>query len=170
MKKMIIAAAVVLAAVVSNAATVKWTASNVNDYSGGLLWDNANKSAYTATVYFFNADGSEFTALPSSTDTSYAMKAFSATTADKFEVGTTYLAQLVITGTEGGKTYEYSTGKEAFTVGAAAPALNFTSGADFDTFTGTSYAKGDWAAVPEPTSGLLLLLGMAGLALRRKQA
>ena len=26
------------------------------------------------------------------------------------------------------------------------------------------------AAVPEPTSGLLLLLGMAGLALRRKQA
>lgn len=27
-----------------------------------------------------------------------------------------------------------------------------------------------WAAVPEPTSGLLLLLGVAGLALRRKQA
>ena len=25
-------------------------------------------------------------------------------------------------------------------------------------------------AIPEPTSGLLLLLGMAGLALRRKQA
>lgn len=33
---------------------------------------------------------------------------------------------------------------------------------------GTS--AGDWAAVPEPTSGLLLLLGVAGLALRRKQA
>ena len=27
-----------------------------------------------------------------------------------------------------------------------------------------------WSPVPEPTSGLLLLLGMAGLALRRKQA
>jgi hypothetical protein len=27
-----------------------------------------------------------------------------------------------------------------------------------------------WAAVPEPTSGLLLLLGMAGLALKRKVA
>ena len=29
---------------------------------------------------------------------------------------------------------------------------------------------GTWSVVPEPTSGLLLLLGMAGLALRRKQA
>lgn len=29
--------------------------------------------------------------------------------------------------------------------------------------------KGNFTAVPEPTSGLMLLLGMAGLALRRKQ-
>ena len=28
----------------------------------------------------------------------------------------------------------------------------------------------NWAAVPEPTSGLLMLLGMAGLALRRRRA
>ena len=37
----------------------------------------------------------------------------------------------------------------------------------------TAYQGNQWsnmAAVPEPTSGLLLLLGMAGLALRRKQA
>jgi hypothetical protein len=36
----------------------------------------------------------------------------------------------------------------------------------------TAYQTKDWqaVAVPEPTSGLLLLLGMAGLALRRKQA
>ena len=36
----------------------------------------------------------------------------------------------------------------------------------------TTFAGGGWytAAVPEPTSGLLLLLGMAGLALKRKQA
>lgn len=29
---------------------------------------------------------------------------------------------------------------------------------------------GSWTAVPEPTSGLLMLLGMAGLALKRKRA
>ena len=36
----------------------------------------------------------------------------------------------------------------------------------------TDYAfkAGDWKAVPEPTSGLLLLLGVAGLALKRKRA
>ena len=36
----------------------------------------------------------------------------------------------------------------------------------------TSYTQGagKWSAVPEPTSGLLLLLGMAGLALKRKVA
>ena len=34
----------------------------------------------------------------------------------------------------------------------------------------TSAAEGAWQAVPEPTTGLLLLLGVAGLALRRKQA
>ena len=42
--------------------------------------------------------------------------------------------------------------------------------ADFTDY--TAIGKSDWQAysVPEPTSGLLLLLGMAGLALRRKQA
>ena len=45
------------------------------------------------------------------------------------------------------------------------------SGSAF-TFTtaGTSSAPTYFTAVPEPTSGLLLLLGMAGLALKRKRA
>ena len=48
---------------------------------------------------------------------------------------------------------------------------NTWSGSAF-TFTtaGTSSAPTYFTAVPEPTSGLLLLLGMAGLALKRKRA
>ena len=36
--------------------------------------------------------------------------------------------------------------------------------------TATTGGVRDWQAVPEPTSGLLMLLGVAGLALRRKRA
>ena len=37
-------------------------------------------------------------------------------------------------------------------------------------FTSTAWKSNSFTAVPEPTSGLLMLLGMAGLALKRKRA
>lgn len=45
----------------------------------------------------------------------------------------------------------------------------YTSKATFADTT-TTYSGAGWYAVPEPTSGLLLLLGVAGLALKRKRA
>ena len=46
------------------------------------------------------------------------------------------------------------------------------SGLNSDDFLGnfTYAASGTFTVVPEPTSGLMILLGLAGLALRRKQA
>ena len=56
--------------------------------------------------------------------------------------------------------------------GVKTPAASTTNNAKF-TIADQASATADssaWAAVPEPTSGLLLLLGMAGLALKRKRA
>ena len=52
--------------------------------------------------------------------------------------------------------------------------LKFESSKDYakaiPTQASAGYSGAGWYAVPEPTSGLLLLLGMAGLALKRKRA
>ena len=47
------------------------------------------------------------------------------------------------------------------------------SGLTSDTWSGDKFtyaSRGNFTAVPEPTSGLLMLLGVAGLALRRRRA
>ena len=48
--------------------------------------------------------------------------------------------------------------------------VNWTSGTGSQNLAFASQAANTWNAVPEPTSGLLLLLGVAGLALRRRRA
>lgn len=76
---------------------------------------------------------------------------------------------MVITYNDGTKDYKYtssavaSTGLSATSPGTVAFTFN-------DTISTKAGAKDAWVAVPEPTSGLLMLLGMAGLALRRRRA
>ena len=56
-------------------------------------------------------------------------------------------------------------------VGFNTAQFNLKNASQAAAFESSTFTAGGWyTAVPEPTSGLLLLLGMAGLALRRKQA
>ena len=88
---------------------------------------------------------------------------------DGTATGTSYLAQLVMSDASGNT---ITSEKAAFVTDSAAEygPLNFSNGVGFTTETAKiNYASG-WTAAPEPTSGLLLLLGVAGLALKRKRA
>ena len=191
MKKLMIALAVVAMGVAANAASFTWTTK-------GRIYDGAGTSAAYAsgeTAYLmfasiisqadlvasFIADASA----AKSTVTGGAVKSsvinsearVSETSAFTSSVTESQTAYYVIFAND--KMYVSGT------TGAAYDALNpdavksiefaAETTASKATFadTTTTYSGAGWyqaAAVPEPTSGLLMLLGMAGLALRRRRA
>ena len=166
MKKILLALGVVVVAIAANAAAVSWATTTVKDMSGATIGAKAESAGWTAVCTIFAADGT--TVIGSDTDKSAAMSKF-AGSVDGTAANTTYYAQLVVTDDKGNT---ITSEKAQFTTDSSATYgdINFTTGAKFATATAKiDYASG-WTAAPEPTSGLLLLLGMAGLALKRKRA
>ena len=186
MKKLMITAIVALAAVVTNAATVSWT-------TGGLAYDGATLGKEAANGYLWIVESTTYDTYSSFTDGEALSKAIyadykgklgeataSALSAKKgalvltddadYGAGESVYAVILYTTTQGDK--DYIMGNAAYVTLASAQDKEVSAMATFiggDGTSATSYATG-WAAVPEPTSGLLMLLGMAGLALRRRRA
>ena len=180
MKKIMIAAAIVCAAAMSQAAQIVWgnaSTSKIVGLDGSTAITASNWSSYniTAQLMMVGAEGDSIFAsasAPSSMSAGVIQNATQtytydtdATNGDKFYA--------ILKMTVDGKDYQMivdnnwaitasdNTGKDTFTWAAG------TYGG-----LGTEGQKNVWVAqsVPEPTSGLLLLLGMAGLALKRKRA
>ena len=161
MKKLLILAAVLVAGVAANAASFNWAAINIYDssltakYSGDVVLHCVQFADWSVT-----ATASNGTIAKTATEFSDA----------KFVVGTDY--DFFFTVEDNGKIYTSTTksvGAQASDVAAIAfgnaGAASGKTGWDVST-----QNSANWAAVPEPTSGLLMLLGMAGLALRRRRA
>ena len=191
MKKLMIACVAVAIAAVAQAASINWTISNVYSPSDSTtkaaagsmsawLFVTANSTDVTTikttTLAAVQAvlDGGDLTGLASlaaahGTNASAGMFT-GATGLTGFSSGSLTAFAVVVDSTELANAENYFLAS-----GGAEKTATFTSATGAKPLAWgdqTSYTQGagKWSAVPEPTSGLLLLLGMAGLALKRKVA
>ena len=167
MKKIIIAAAIVCAAVCAQASTVAWGLGSPIDattFASGTAYlicaaDLAKPTLAddAAAQAWFTANGASLggTALLSGAVVDGAINS----TADISEAIGRKQYYLVIVN-------EYKT---AMAVSTITKALNITTSAMTVTANWTNAQMTSYA-IPEPTSGLLMLVGLAGLALRRRRA
>lgn len=188
MKKLVIAAAVVIAAVATQAAQIKWAARNmyipvatdVTISESGIVPTSGSKfatGALTVALYWVGNDSTkhyidDFSTTSEGQITAQVLGDSSSDTAlytAMLAEGSTYKPTYYFTA-------EYTTADGVYTyqgtAAATTPIGNLPSSAISTTANFSTAGSWDYVAnpVPEPTSGLLMLLGIAGLALRRKRA
>ena len=196
MKKLVIAAFAIATAVVANAANVVWgsgamyTAANANGGWSSTLVNNATPQALlTMNVYLVDATtyatvsakdqkgiyewageqaAATYTAQNKNPSTSAIIGAATVTVANTLAASTTYYSIVTAEYTDAtyGDMYMAAAKTVTTTAAGAGTVANIFGGASTATVGGVR----NWQAVPEPTSGLLMLLGFAGLALRRRRA
>ena len=141
---------IIACAIAANAASFKWTAANIYGPDG-------NKYSGTASLFADGIDGALYTA----TVTAGAINATAGTfETTKTTVGEYYDFYFVIE--SDGKAFT-SAKVNAITQATSTQAIGFGNMAT------ATQAAGAWGTVPEPTSALLMVLGVAGLALRRRR-
>ena len=168
MKKIIIAIAIVCATAVSQAALVKWSASASSTYNGQNLYLLTSIASTYDSLAAFEAAAVDVGTV-SKVATSYKVSGRTADNAAITSDANFYLAAI------DGNTVHYldvtsSFQQYVYAPPASSPGTATAAFADVATSATTATIGGGPEPIPEPTSAMLLLLGMAGLALRRRHA
>ena len=176
MKKLICVLAIAASAITASASSVTWGLSVGQSLDSSKIDSGTAYLVYTTGTLNWGAletmksfDASSLTAVGftatmdtfeySSTKTSNNISIIPTTTAGSAAIGAGQKQMYIVIIDNGGKDIAYTASPITANVQNSPLSVTATRGSSAFTY----------AAVPEPTSGLLLLIGVAGLALRRKQ-